>query len=110
MDEWLELGGGDTFEQAGEQSLTDPPLDDHLWIFAGENVWDLGPGLGETGSGGVDHTLARSVDGQVTVYTDTDADGQVDRITELGAAGEYAVTDLDPGTGRWLPTQLGRMF
>ncbi|MFZ2510670.1 MAG: DUF6802 family protein [Gordonia sp. (in: high G+C Gram-positive bacteria)] len=116
MDEWMEPDAADAMgahadgaEYCGEENLSDAALDDHLWVFAGESVWDLGPAEVDSSADGVVDSLARSVDGQVTVYTDTDSDGQVDRITELDATGDLAVTALDPGTGEWRPTQLGRL-
>lgn len=116
MDEWMEpivvddLGGqGPGAQSCGEEYLTGPALDDHLWVLAGESMWDLGPAVVDSNADGVVDSLARGADGQVTVYTDTDADGQVDRITELDAAGDWAVTALDAGTGEWRSTQLGRL-
>ncbi len=125
MDEWMEPGaveevgagvgaqgpGGQYAgpEVGGEESLSGPMLDDHLWVFAGESVWDLGPAEVDSNADGVVDSLTRGIDGQVTVYTDTDADGQVDRIVELGVTGDWAVTALDPGTGEWRSTQLGRL-
>ena len=111
MDGWVDLAGGETGgeESLGEGSLSGPGLDDHLWVFAGESVWDLGPAGPDGLADGVANSLARVVDGQVTVYTDTDADGQVDRITELDSSGDWAVSALDSGTGEWRATQLGRL-
>ncbi|MFC0316428.1 DUF6802 family protein [Gordonia phosphorivorans] len=96
----------------GDESLPGhegAPLDGHLWVFSGETAWDLGPARLDADSDGIPDSLTRGEDGQLTVYTDTDADGRVDRITELDPTGDYAVSHLDPETGRWWASRLGRL-
>ena len=122
MSDWLDdpgpppTGGGE--EYLSDPGLGDPypaatapaaPLDDHLWVFAGGSIWDLGPPSDDADADGVAESLTRGAAGGVTVYSDRDLDGRVDRITELDAAGEYRVSDLDPDTGDWHPGALGRL-
>lgn len=120
MNDWLDLPGNDHLDPPGEESLIDsgqgdiegvggPGLDDHLWVFDDGSVWDLGPAQLDADSDGVADSLTRGTATHLTVYTDTDADGRVDRITELDPSGHCAVSDLDPATGTWHPTQLGRL-
>lgn len=119
MDDWAVLGGAGALGDGGEESLSGPglddgpgdggALDDHLWILAGETVWDLGPAQLDSDSDGVPDSLTRGADGQITVYTDTDSDGRVDRITEMDPTGRCSVSDLDPDTGLWRAGLLGRL-
>lgn len=107
-----ELSGFGAVDGVGDQSLPAPddaPLDGHLWVFSGETAWDLGPARLDADADGVPDSLTRGEDGQLTVYTDTDADGRVDRITELDPTGDYAVSHLDPETGQWRAGTLGRL-
>ncbi|MFT3660864.1 MAG: hypothetical protein QM809_05555 [Gordonia sp. (in: high G+C Gram-positive bacteria)] len=119
MSDWMDLPGASTGDEGGEKSLSDPvgaglvdpdgALESHLWVFQDGAVWDLGPAQLDADSDGVPDSLTRGADGLLTVYTDTDADGRVDRITELDPTGRCAVHHLDAGTGRWQPTTLGRL-
>jgi len=45
----------------------------------------------------------------MTVYTDTDQDGQVDLITEVNRDGGYRTSRLGPGSGQWTATDSGRL-
>ncbi len=119
MDDWSDSVEADG-PGVGEESLSGvveavdaggagPPLHDHLWVFDGDTAWDLGPAQLDADADGLNDSLTRGAAGQLTVYTDTDADGRVDRITELDPSGSCAVSDLDPDTGVWRPTRLGRL-
>lgn len=120
MENVADLADFDANDGAGEESLStadpgfvvDPaagPLHDHLWVFDGDTAWDLGPASVDADDDGVADSLTRGTAEQLTVYTDTDADGCVDRITELDPSGRCAVSDLDPATGLWRATHLGRL-
>ncbi|GAA3950301.1 DUF6802 family protein [Gordonia caeni] len=119
MNDWGEPAGSGALGDGGEESLSGSDLDggngergaldDHLWILAGETVWDLGPAQLDADADGVPDSLTRGADGQITVYTDTDSDGRVDRITEMDPTGRCSVSDLDPDTGLWQASVLGRL-
>lgn len=119
MNDWAELTGSGVLGDSGEESLSLPDpggpsagtgaLDDHLWILTGETVWDLGPAQLDADADGVPDSLTRGTDGQITVYTDTDSDGRVDRITEMDPTGRCSVSNLNPETGLWQASLLGRL-
>jgi hypothetical protein len=120
MDDWsdpADLGAADGDGEdslsgaAGEAGVGDTarPLHDHLWVFDGDTAWDLGPAELDADADGLNDSLTRGTVEQFTVYTDTDADGRVDRITELDESGACSVSDLDPDTGMWRATRLGRL-
>lgn len=118
MTEWDSVTG-DAEPGDGEEYLTgcpgesgEPPGGDlagHLWMFDGGSLWDLGPAADDADADGIPESLTRTAADSVTVYSDRDLDGRVDRITELDASGECRVSDLDPQTGLWSPTGLGRL-
>ncbi|WLP88919.1 MULTISPECIES: DUF6802 family protein [Gordonia] len=82
---------------------------DHLWMHDAGRIWDLGPADVDTDADGINDSLTRNGPEGLTVYTDADRDGQVDTITRVGADGSYAAQVLDPATGRWVPTDSGRL-
>lgn len=84
-------------------------IDDHLLLFTDGALWDLGPASDDADADGVPESLTRGAGDGVTVYSDRDLDGRIDRITELDGAGGCRVSDLDPRTGRWSPVGLGRL-
>lgn len=89
---------------------TDPTSpDDHLWMHQDGRIWDLGPAELDTDDDGVSDSLTRNGPDGLSVYTDTDRDGQVDRITEVDARGEFTSSSLDPTSGNWVPTDSGRL-
>ncbi|MEZ5213318.1 hypothetical protein MYK68_19715 [Gordonia sp. PP30] len=111
MNDWIDLTGEESLNDSGQGAAGGSgghPLDDHLWLFDGSSAWDLGPAQLDADADGVADSLTRGTAAHLTVYTDTDLDGRVDRITELDPSGHCAVSDLDPATGVWQPTQLGR--
>ncbi|MFW0783083.1 DUF6802 family protein [Gordonia sp. CPCC 206044] len=83
--------------------------DSHLWMHQDGRVWDLGPADVDTDDDGIRDSLTRNGPTGVTVYTDTDHDGQVDRITEVDAQGMFSSRSLDPMSGSWVPTDSGRV-
>ncbi|WAC58119.1 hypothetical protein OVA31_13275 [Gordonia sp. SL306] len=83
--------------------------EDHLWMHSDGRVWDLGPADVDTDDDGVRDSLTRSGAGGMTVYTDSDHDGQVDKITEIDAQGMFSSRTLDPQSGAWVPTDTGRL-
>lgn len=83
--------------------------EDHLWMHSDGRIWDLGPADVDTDDDGLPDSLTRTGDGGLTVYTDSDRDGQVDKITEVDAEGTYASRELDPGSGTWVATDTGRL-
>jgi|GEM_PF-5644005 len=89
------VGGGDPY--------------DNLWIVENDRVWDLGPADLDTDADGVPDSLTRTGPAGMTVYTDSDRDGQVDLITEVNRDGGYRTSRLDPGSGRWTATDSGRL-
>ncbi|MGV9709370.1 DUF6802 family protein [Gordonia sp. NPDC003424] len=82
---------------------------DHLWMHTDGRVWDLGPADVDTDNDGVRDSLTRSGPDGLTVYTDSDHDGQVDKITEIDAHGAFSSRSLDPLSGTWVPTDSGRL-
>lgn len=82
---------------------------DNLWIVENDRVWDLGPADLDTDADGVADSLTRTGPAGMTVYTDTDQDGQVDLITEVNRDGGYRTSRLDPGSGQWTATDSGRL-
>ncbi|MFT4126601.1 MAG: hypothetical protein QM662_10275 [Gordonia sp. (in: high G+C Gram-positive bacteria)] len=90
-----------------DEAIVDPG--DHLWLHDDGRLWDLGPPDLDTDADGVAESLTRSGPGGLTVYTDADLDGQVDRVTEVGADGSYRAQLLDEATGTWRPTDTGRI-
>jgi hypothetical protein len=96
---------GAVFEHAGATSTPD----DHLWMHSDGRIWDLGPADVDTDDDGIRDSLTRTGDGGLTVYTDSDHDGQVDKITEVDAEGTFSSRVLDPGSGNWVATDTGRL-
>jgi hypothetical protein len=89
-----------------------PPVDDvydNLWIVENDRVWDLGPADVDTDADGNADSLTRPGPAGLTVYTDSDRDGQVDLITEVRHDGGYSSQRLDPATGEWIATDAGRL-
>jgi hypothetical protein len=82
---------------------------DNLWIVENDRVWDLGPADLDTDADGVADSMTRTGPAGMTVYTDTDRDGQVDLITEVNRDGGYRTSRLDPSSGRWTATDSGRL-
>lgn len=83
--------------------------DDNLWVHDDGRIWDLGPAEVDTDADGIADSLTRNGPDGVTVYTDSDHDGQVDRITQLRSDGSYTASRLDPDSGTWVPTDSGRL-
>ena len=89
-----EYGAGGGQPVGGHSPTPDGPFADpsgtgpagHLWVSQGPDVWDLGP-----------------------ADLDTDADGRVDLITEVGRDGSYTTQRLDTGSGTWRSTDTGRL-
>ncbi len=63
----------------------------------------------DTDDDGVNDSLTRNGPDGFTVYTDSDRDGQVEKITEIGSDGEFSSAVLDPETGRSIPGDSGRI-
>jgi hypothetical protein len=115
----IDAGGGFTADQVGYVAPADDAHastfpestspEDHLWMHSDGRVWDLGPADVDTDADGVRDSLTRSGAGGVTVYTDSDHDGQVDKITEVDADGMFSSRTLDPTSGTWVPTDSGRL-
>ena len=82
---------------------------DNLWIVENDRVWDLGPADLDTDADGVADSLTRTGPEGMTVYTDSDRDGQVDLITEVNRDGGYRTSRLDPASGQWTATDSGRL-
>lgn len=87
--------------------LADP--DDHLWMHDDGRVWDLGPADLDTDADGTADSIARPGPDGLTVYTDSDQDGQVDTISEVRADGSYETRTLNPESGTWMSTDKGRL-
>ncbi|AZG46362.1 DUF6802 family protein [Gordonia insulae] len=83
--------------------------EDHLFMHTDGRVWDLGPADVDTDADGIRDSLTRSGAGGMTVYTDSDHDGQVDKITEIDPEGMFSSRTLDPASGTWAPTDSGRL-
>ncbi|MXP21923.1 hypothetical protein GIY30_11235 [Gordonia sp. HNM0687] len=83
--------------------------EDHLWMHSDGRIWDLGPADVDTDDDGVPDSLTRTGDGGLAVYTDSDRDGQVDKITEVDGEGAFSSRVLDPGSGTWVATDTGRL-
>ncbi|GAB89532.1 hypothetical protein GORHZ_064_00190 [Gordonia rhizosphera NBRC 16068] len=94
------------------QVMPGDDLDDpgnHLWMHADGRVWDLGPAELDTDDDGVSDSLTRNGPDGITVYTDSDRDGQVDKITNVDTQGVFSSRALDPDSGIWVPTDSGRL-
>lgn len=120
MNDWAGLVGSGFVDDDGEKCLSPPPSgesiaaapspsDDHLWVFDGGAVWDLGPAEDDVDADGIADSLVRGTAEHATVYTATDADGRVDRITEVDTGGYHCVSALDPDSGTWRATTFGRL-
>lgn len=83
--------------------------EDHLFMYDDGRVWDLGPADVDTDDDGVKDSLTRTGPDGLTVYTDRDNDGRVDAVTRIGPDGSYAAHVLDGDSGRWVPTDSGRL-
>lgn len=92
-----------------EVGPSEPDPLDHLWVTENDRLWDLGPADTDTDADGVNDSLTRAGPEGITVYTDVDADGRVDRITEVDAAGNWRSQTLDPDDGGWVATDRGRL-
>jgi hypothetical protein len=104
--------GDDQNEPVFVHPASAPPIDgiyDNLWIVENDRVWDLGPADIDTDADGVADSLTRPGPAGLTVYTDSDRDGQVDLITEVRGDGGYSSHRLDPATGEWTATDVGRL-
>ena len=83
---------------------------EHLWLYdISGRVWDLGPADLDTDADGIDDSLTKTGPDAMTIYTDRDHDGQVDTVTRIGTDGSYSAHALDAQSGRWLPTDAGRL-
>lgn len=82
---------------------------DHLWMHSDGRVWDLGPADVDTDNDGIPDSLTRTGPGGLAVYTDTDHDGQVDKITEVDEQGGFTSRTLDAASGAWQATDSGRL-
>lgn len=103
-----EQPGGAHDASAGDLTPADD-LDSHLWMQDEGRIWDLGPAEVDTDNDGVNDSLTRNGPDGFTVYTDSDRDGQVDKITEINANGDFRSAVLNPETGTWVPTDSGRL-
>lgn len=81
----------------------------HLWIRTDDSIWDLGPADLDTDADGVEDSLTRTGGEGMAVYTDSDGDGEVDRITEIDQEGRFTARHRNPDTGQWDPTDSGRL-
>ncbi len=81
------LGGDPADEQAAFVQHAAPApageVYDNLWIVENDRIWDLGPADVDTDADGIADSLTRPGPDGLTVYTDSDRDGQVDLITEV---------------------------
>ncbi|WP_419230157.1 DUF6802 family protein [Gordonia sp. CPCC 205515] len=91
-----------------DEATSTSPVD-HLWMHSDGRVWDLGPADVDTDSDGIPDSLTRSGPDGLAVYTDTDHDGQVDKITEVDGHGGFTSRTLDPASGVWQATDSGRL-
>ncbi|ORM35344.1 DUF6802 family protein [Williamsia sp. 1135] len=107
------LGGDPADEQAAYVQHAEPaPASeayDNLWIVENDRIWDLGPADVDTDADGIADSLTRPGPDGLTVYTDSDRDGQVDLITEVRKDGGFTSQRLDPSSGEWIATDSGRL-
>lgn len=82
---------------------------ENLWIVENDRIWDLGPADVDTDADGIADSLTRPGPDGLTVYTDSDRDGQVDLITEVRGDGGFSTQRLDPSSGEWIATDSGRL-
>lgn len=81
----------------------------HLLLHDDGRVWDLGPALVDTDADGVPDTLTRVGTHGLVIFTDSDHDGEVDKITSISADGEYESAARDSTGGQWRATDSGRL-
>ncbi|WP_051092662.1 DUF6802 family protein [Jongsikchunia kroppenstedtii] len=81
----------------------------NLWVVENDRTWDLGPAEVDTDADGIADSLTRNGPDGLTVYTDSDRDGQIDRITQVRSDGSFVARRLEPASGRWVPTDSGRL-
>lgn len=93
---------GDSFESAVSARH-------NLWVVENDRTWDLGPAEVDTDADGIADSLTRNGPDGLTVYTDSDRDGQIDRITQVRSDGSFVARRLEPASGRWVPTDSGRL-
>lgn len=109
------LGGDpDEGDSAFVHHAAAPPPPDgdvygNLWIVENDRIWDLGPADVDTDADGVADSLTRPGPNGLTVYTDSDRDGQVDLITEVHRDGGFSSARLDRASGEWVATDSGRL-
>ncbi|NMO02467.1 hypothetical protein HH308_14705 [Gordonia sp. TBRC 11910] len=102
----MDLGAGPV-----EPETADPPdaLGQHLLLHDAGRVWDLGPALVDTDADGVPDTLTRVGVSGLVIFTDSDHDGEVDKVTSLAADGTYESASREGAGQPWRPTDSGRL-
>lgn len=106
MDDWF---GSDPADDPSAESLAAIDASDDLWIYDDGQLWDLGPAEFDADADGIPDSIATGVEGSPAILTDTDGDGQVDRLTRLDLSGAVTVSDESDEPLRWRPTSPGRL-
>ena len=84
-------------------------VESNLWLYADGTIWDMGPAEVDADGDGRADSLTSAGGGTLTVYTDSDHDGRIDRVAQIDGSGEYVVVGLDAATGTWEPGAFGRL-
>ncbi|MGO3326805.1 DUF6802 family protein [Gordonia sp. (in: high G+C Gram-positive bacteria)] len=108
MEDWFGFDSADG-GIADAESPAAAQAGDGLWIYDDGQLWDLGPAELDADADGVPDSITSDVSGDPVILTDTDGDGQVDRMTRLDQSGGVTVSDECDEPLPWRPTSLGRL-
>ncbi|MCF8588781.1 hypothetical protein L5G28_04075 [Gordonia sp. HY285] len=107
MEDWFGTEPAD--DAVSAESVAAVDAGDDLWIYDDGQLWDLGPPDLDADADGVPDSILTDIAGDPAILTDTDRDGQVDRVTRLETAGGVTVTAESDEPLPWRPTSLGRL-
>ncbi|MFT4200353.1 DUF6802 family protein [Gordonia sp. (in: high G+C Gram-positive bacteria)] len=103
------MDGSEIYDEQTGDDAVGGGVGDHLWLADAQRLWDLGPATVDTDADGIRDSLSRNDADGLTVFTDSDRDGRVDRITRVGTDGSVTSSTYDEQTGRWSTVRPGRL-